>query len=178
MITITRGSIHRYRIVVDSQVSNQSQVEISRKIGSGSWQSIVGPVNVLASQFNQAAVPADFLLSVTGSTGGSTNIHEIDNFEVCALRSRPIDEQIDHFRITHTGQGVTCNRSEVTIQACKNATCSELFTDTVTVSLDPSTVSGGGGWEGGQFTEFYWWFWDLLYQKISTGHDNFGCYGF
>ena len=32
---------------------------------------------------------------------------------------------------------VTCNRSEV-VQACKNATCSELFTDTVTVSLDPS----------------------------------------
>ena len=55
---------------MDSQVSNQSQVEISRKIGSGSWQSIVGPVNVLASQYNQAAVPADFLLSITGSTGG------------------------------------------------------------------------------------------------------------
>ncbi|WP_341661271.1 DUF6701 domain-containing protein [Vibrio sp.] len=148
------GSIHRYRIVVDSQVSNQSQVEISRKIGSGSWQSIVGPVNVLASQYNQAAVPADFLLSVTGSTGSVTNIHEIDNFEVCALRSRPIDEQIDHFRITHTGQGITCNRSEVTIQACKNATCSELFTDTVTVSLDPSSVSGGGGWEGGSSQSF------------------------
>jgi MSHA biogenesis protein MshQ len=148
------GPVHRYRIVVDSRSANQSQVEILRKIGSGSWQPIVGPVNVLSSQFNQAAVPADFLLSVTGSTGGSTNIHEIDNFEVCALRSRPIDEQIDHFRITHTGQGVTCNRSEVTIQACKNATCSELFTDTVTVSLDPSTVSGGGGWEGGNSQSF------------------------
>ncbi|GLT17120.1 hypothetical protein GCM10007938_08970 [Vibrio zhanjiangensis] len=148
------SSVHRYRIVVDSQVTNQSQVEISRKIGNGSWQSIVGPINVLDSQYNQEAVPADFLLSVTGSTGSVTNIHEIDNFEVCALRSRPIGDQIDHFRITHSGQGITCNKSEVTIQACQNVTCSELFTGNVSVTLKPETVPGGGGWEGGNTQTF------------------------
>ncbi|MBE4592789.1 MSHA biogenesis protein MshQ [Vibrio navarrensis] len=148
------GDVHRYKIVVDSRVSNQSQVEILRKVGSGNWQTIVGPLNVLDSQFNQAAVPDDFLLSITGSTGGSNNIHEIDNFQVCALDSRPIDQQIDHFRIIHTGQGVTCSAESVTILACNNADCSELFTDPVQATLSPATVSGGGGWVGGNVINF------------------------
>ncbi|EPR4993309.1 DUF6701 domain-containing protein [Vibrio navarrensis] len=148
------GDIHRYKIVVDSRVSNQSQVEILRKVGSGNWQTIVGPLNVLDSQYNQAAVPDDFLLSITGSTGGSNNIHEIDNFQVCALDSRPIAQQIDHFRIIHTGQGVTCSAESVTILACNNADCSELFTDPVQATLSPATVSGGGGWVGGNVINF------------------------
>ncbi|USD32879.1 MULTISPECIES: DUF6701 domain-containing protein [Vibrio] len=148
------GAVHRYKIVVDSRVTNESQVEISRKIGNGSWQSIVGPINVLDSQYNQAAVPDDFLLSITGSTGSVTNIHEIDNFQVCALNSRPIEDQIDHFRITHTGQGVTCNESEVTIRACKDSSCTEEYTDTVTATLSPATVPGGGGWVGGNVKTF------------------------
>nr|WP_330165116.1 DUF6701 domain-containing protein [Vibrio cidicii] len=148
------GDVHRYKIVVDSRVSNQSQVEILRKVGSGNWQTIVGPLNVLDSQYNQAAVPDDFLLSITGSTGGSNNIHEIDNFQVCALDSRPIDQQIDHFRIIHTGQGVTCSAESVTILACNNEDCSELFTDPVQATLSPATVSGGGGWVGGNVINF------------------------
>ncbi|MFH4665842.1 DUF6701 domain-containing protein [Vibrio cidicii] len=148
------GDVHRYKIVVDSRVTNQSQVEILRKVGSGNWQTIVGPLNVLDSQYNQAAVPDDFLLSITGSTGGSNNIHEIDNFQVCALDSRPIAQQIDHFRIIHTGQGVTCSAESVTILACNNADCSELFTDPVQATLSPATVSGGGGWVGGNVINF------------------------
>ncbi|NRF65005.1 DUF6701 domain-containing protein [Vibrio coralliilyticus] len=148
------GAVHRYKIVVDSRITNESQVEISRKIGNGSWQSIVGPINVLDSQYNQAAVPDDFLLSITGSTGSVTNIHEIDNFQVCALQSRPIEDQIDHFRITHTGQELTCNAEEVTVRACKNSSCSELYTDSVTATLSPATVDGGGGWIGGNVKTF------------------------
>ncbi|KFI11964.1 MSHA biogenesis protein MshQ [Vibrio coralliilyticus] len=148
------GSIHRYKIVVDSRVSNQSQVEIFRKIGSADWQTIVGPIDVLDSQYSQAAVPEDFLLSIAGSTGDLTNNHEIDNFQVCALNSRPIEDQIDHFRLTHTGQGLTCKAEEVTIKACKNATCTELYTDSVTATLSPATVDGGGGWVGGNVKTF------------------------
>ncbi|NOH55732.1 MSHA biogenesis protein MshQ [Vibrio coralliilyticus] len=148
------GAVHRYKIVVDSRITNESQVEISRKIGNGSWQSIVGPINVLDSQYNQAAVPDDFLLSITGSTGSVTNIHEIDNFQVCALRSRPVEDQIDHFRITHSGQEPTCNAEEVTITACKNSSCTEQYTDSVIATLSPETVSGGGGWVGGNVKTF------------------------
>ncbi|WP_281630725.1 DUF6701 domain-containing protein [Vibrio sp. St2] len=148
------GSIHRYKIVVDSRVSNQSQVEIFRKIGSADWQTIVGPIDVLDSQYSQAAVPEDFLLSIAGSTGDLTNNHEIDNFQVCALNSRPIEDQIDHFRLTHTGQELTCKAEEVTIKACKNATCTELYTDSVTATLSPATVDGGGGWVGGNVKTF------------------------
>ncbi|WP_245798222.1 DUF6701 domain-containing protein [Vibrio ostreicida] len=148
------GSVHRYRITVDSRVVGESQVEILRKIGSGTWQTIVGPINVLDAQYNQEAVPADFLLSVTGSTGSVTNIHEIDNFEVCALKSRSVTDQIDHFRLTHSGQELTCNAESVTVQACLDASCSQLYTGAVTANLLPSSVSGGGGWVGGSGVSF------------------------
>lgn len=148
------GSTHRYKIVVDSRQQNESQVEISRKIGAGSWQTIVGPVNVLDPQYNQSSVPEDFLLSITGSTGGATNVHEIDNFQVCALKSSPIEEQIDHFRITHTGEELTCNAGSVTIQACLDSDCSSLYTGQVTATLTPNSVSGGGGWVGGNVVTF------------------------
>ncbi|KJY82052.1 hypothetical protein TW81_15305 [Vibrio galatheae] len=149
------SQVHRYKIVVDSRNTGQSNVEIFRRIGAGSnWQTIVGPIDVLASQYAQSPIPEDFLLSITGSTGGSRNNHEIDNFQVCALNSRPIEDQIDHFRFSHTGSGLTCNAEEVTIQACKNSTCSELYTGSVTATLTPSSVSGGGGWVGGNEVTF------------------------
>lgn len=144
------GDIHRYKIVVDSRVTNQSLVEILRKVGSGDWQTIVGPINVLDSQYNQAAVPDDFLLSITGSTGGANNIHEIDNFQVCALDSRPVGPQINHFRMTLPQQALTCNAADVSVTACANSDCSTTFTDPVTAYLTPnSSPSATGGWVNG-----------------------------
>jgi len=144
------GDVHRYKIVVDSRVTNQSLVEILRKVGSDDWQTIVGPINVLDSQYNQAAVPDDFLLSITGSTGGSNNIHEIDNFQVCALDSRPIGPQINHFRMTLPQQALTCNAADVSVKACANSDCSTTFTDPVTAYLTPNSLpSATGGWVNG-----------------------------
>ena len=137
---------HRYRITVDSRVAGQSLVEVERRT-SGGFVSIV-PAFDAANETGQAAAPADFLLSLTGSTGGATNIHEIDNVEICALESRPIGVVIDHFEFTHSGTGLTCSPENVTIKACADAACTQTVQEQVTATLSPTTVTGGGGWSG------------------------------
>ncbi|MDG5902059.1 MSHA biogenesis protein MshQ [Shewanella xiamenensis] len=142
---------HRYKITIDSQVSGQSMVKIERNTGSG-FVTLIPAFNAIA-QTGQAATPSDFLLSLTGSTGGSNNNHEIDNVQICALKSNPIGAQIDHFEFDHTGQGLTCNPETVTIRACANASCSQLFTDPLTATLLPES-SSEGVWIGGNQVSF------------------------
>ncbi|MCL1118693.1 MULTISPECIES: DUF6701 domain-containing protein [Pseudomonadati] len=143
---------HRYRITVDSKVVGQSIVKVERNTGSG-FVEIIPAFNAAAIS-TQAAIPADFLLSLTGSTGGATNNHEIDNVEICALDSRPIGVVIDHFEFTHSGSGLTCGPETLTLKACANADCSQTVPDFVTATLSPATVTGGGGWVGGNVVSF------------------------
>ncbi|MEC4725453.1 MSHA biogenesis protein MshQ [Shewanella sp. D64] len=138
--------IHRYRITVDSRVAGESMVEIQRKT-SGGFVSIVPAFNAV-SQTGQAVVPQDFILSLTGSTGGSDNVHEIDNIEICALESRPVGVVIDHFELTHSGSALTCSPENVTIKACADAACTQTIQEEVVATLTPATVTGGGGWSG------------------------------
>lgn len=142
---------HRYKITIDSQAANQSIVKIERNTGSG-FVTLVPAFNV-AAQIGQAAIPSDFLLSLTGSTGGSNNNHEIDNVQICALKSNPIGAQIDHFEFDHTGQGLTCNAETVTIRACANASCSQLFTAPLSATLLPDSAADGV-WVGGNQVSF------------------------
>ncbi|MCS6192419.1 DUF6701 domain-containing protein [Shewanella baltica] len=142
---------HRYKITIDSQVSGQSIVKVERNAGSG-FVTLIPAFNAIA-QPGQAATPSDFLMSLTGSTGGSNNNHEIDNVQICALKSNPIGAQIDHFEFDHTGQGLTCNPETVTIRACANASCSQLFTDPLTATLLPESASEGI-WVGGNQVSF------------------------
>ncbi|WP_308339521.1 DUF6701 domain-containing protein [Vibrio metschnikovii] len=140
---------HRYRIVIDSTQASTSFVTVSRKVGTSSWVDLIGPINVM-SLSGQENVPNELFMSITGSTGSVTNNHEIDNFEVCALNSRPVGQQIDHFRMDLPIQGLTCKASEVTVTACANSNCSEQFTDPVTAFLTPSSApSASGGWLNG-----------------------------
>lgn len=142
---------HRYKITIDSQAANQSIVKIERNTGSG-FVTLVPAFNA-AAQNGQAAIPSDFLLSLTGSTGGSNNNHEIDNVQICALKSNPIGAQIDHFEFDHTGQGLTCNAETVTIRACANASCSQPFTAPLSATLLPDSAADGV-WVGGNQVSF------------------------
>nr|WP_247651551.1 DUF6701 domain-containing protein [Shewanella oncorhynchi] len=142
---------HRYKITIDSQAANQSIVKIERNTGSG-FVTLVPAFNA-AAQNGQAAIPSDFLLSLTGSTGGSNNNHEIDNVQICALKSNPIGAQIDHFEFDHTGQGLTCNAETVTIRACANTSCSQLFTAPLSATLLPDSAADGV-WVGGNQVSF------------------------
>lgn len=143
---------HRYRITVDSRTAGSSLTKVERDTGSG-YSTLVGPIN-MTSQSGQAAVPANFLLSLTGSTGSVTNFHEIDNVRICALRSNPVGVQIDHFQLDHSGQALTCNPETVTVKACADAACTTLITDPVTATLSLEPVSSSNGWVGGNTVTF------------------------
>lgn len=134
----TPGPGHTYRITLDGRFGNEARVTVERDTGSGF---VVLPnldgVNVLAAAFDQDALPSDFYLSLTGSTGGSTNIHELDDLQVCATEINPIGQQIDHFEFIYSGAALTCNPQPVTIRACLNSSCSSLYTGTVSVTLSP-----------------------------------------
>ncbi|HAU4930188.1 DUF6701 domain-containing protein [Aeromonas hydrophila] len=143
---------HRYRITVDSRSAGNSLATVERDTGSG-YSTLVGPIN-MTSQTGQAAVPANFLLSLTGSTGSVTNFHEIDNVRICALRSNPVGVQIDHFQLDHSGQALTCNPETVTVKACADAACSTLIKDLVTATLSLTPTSVSNGWIGGNTVTF------------------------
>lgn len=143
---------HRYRITVDSRTAGSSLTKVERDTGSG-YSTLVGPIN-MASQSGQAAVPANFLLSLTGSTGSVTNFHEIDNVRICALRSSPVGVQIDHFQLDHSGQALTCNPETVTVKACADAACTTLIKDPVTATLSLTPTSVSNGWIGGNTVTF------------------------
>ncbi|MCV3288651.1 hypothetical protein LZT28_10350 [Aeromonas media] len=59
--------------------------------------------------------------------------------------SPPVTAAIDHFEFDHSGNALTCNPETLTIRACANASCSQLFTDPVSVALIPAK-SGSNGW--------------------------------
>ncbi|MGL6004934.1 DUF6701 domain-containing protein [Aeromonas sobria] len=131
--------VHRYRIEVDSRQSNKTFVEVSRRT-SGNQFTILIPRFELKGQ---VTTPNDFQLSLTGSTGGSTNFHELDNFQVCALKSRPLNVQIDHFRFDYSRIPLTCNPQDVTLTACANSDCSVQYKGAVTAYLLPKKLAQG-----------------------------------
>ncbi|HDO1326155.1 TPA: MSHA biogenesis protein MshQ [Aeromonas veronii] len=143
---------HLYRLRIDSRVAGRSMVSLDRNTGSG-FSTLVAPFDAMATA-GQEQVPADFLLSLTGSTGGANNNHELDDIQICALRSNPIGVQIDHFQLDHSGQPLTCNPETVTVKACADAACNTLITDPVTATLSLTPTSASNGWIGGNTVTF------------------------
>nr|MBF4265112.1 MSHA biogenesis protein MshQ [Vibrio anguillarum] len=110
------------------------------------------------------------------STGASVNNHEIENFKVCALKSRDVGEQVDHFRFTlPSSDGLTCNAADVQIQACANSSCSELYQQPITATLLPNSLpSAGGGWQGGSQVNMTNGIANLKLRKNSAGNVTVG----
>ncbi|NOY13819.1 MAG: LamG domain-containing protein, partial [Deltaproteobacteria bacterium] len=48
---------------------------------------------------------------------------------------------VDHVRIEHTGTGLTCQRSDVTLRACADSTCSSEAIDPVTLTMTPASTN-------------------------------------
>lgn len=143
---------HLYRLRIDSRVAGRSMVSLDRDSGLG-FSNLVAPFDAMATA-GQEQVPADFLLSLTGSTGGANNNHELDDIQICALRSNPIGVQIDHFQLDHSSQPLTCNPETVTVKACADAACTTLITDPVTATLSLTPTSASNGWIGGNTVTF------------------------
>ena len=130
---------HRYRMIIDHSNGINAFVSVERNTGAG-YQMLIAPYDAKA-QAGQAAVPTSWLLSYTGSTGGATNVHEIDSLRICATSQTSL---IDHFEITVAPSASTCTPQSVTITA-KNAANVTLTGYTGTVVL--STSSNHGDWQ-------------------------------
>lgn len=75
-------------------------------------------------------------------------------------------ENVDHYRLTYTGTGLTCEAKQMQLQACTDDACSSSYDQPATVTLAPS------GWVGGAqhtFTEN---------QSVSFSHPTPGTVSF
>lgn len=134
---------HRYRISIDNSNGTQALVKIERNAGSG-YVTLVNEFDAL-NEAGQPAIPEKLVLTLTGSTGGSSANHEIDNLQVCADIIEPYDAPIHHFELVRNQTvGLTCEPLDVTIRACANQACTLEYTAPFTATLSPAD-----GWAGG-----------------------------
>lgn len=135
----------QYKIIIDSRVANTSIITVFRKRPSDAdFVEVVAPFNIyndLPAQ--QPAVPDRFRISFTGSTGDAFSIHELDNVEVCALQSQPLGVVLDHVRLSHSGELVSCFTETLNVIGCLNDDCSDQYNGTGELLLQASN----GTWE-------------------------------
>ncbi|TOK80326.1 hypothetical protein CGI13_07700 [Vibrio parahaemolyticus] len=160
-----RDPNHRYKVIIDSKQQGKVYITIQRKIGSAnSWTTLISKFDVMRG-FGQTTPPENFRVSITASTGDITNVHEMDDFQVCADKYQKITEGIHHFEFDYAGTGSICQASEVTLRACMNDSCSKTYPASVLssnpgASIDPVTVSllpqssSVVKWEGGDSVTF------------------------
>ena len=133
---------HSYRITIDARTAGVVPVTIERDTSGGTAYSTVLSIANVLSATGQAALPEDLMLSFTGSTGGSVNVHEIDDLGVCAVTMQALTT-VDHFRFITDGEGLTCAPESITVLACADSSCSTQVAEDVDVALSPT------GWVGG-----------------------------
>ena len=147
---------YRYRVTIDHSNGVNAWVTVERDFTAplgNSYTTLVPTFDAKAAGSGQVAVPANWLVSFTGSTGGSTNFHEFKQVKVCA--NTIVAGGPHHLEIQHgSGTGVTCTPSTLTIRACADALvpCTP-YTAGVTGTLSATgtpTVNWAGG--SGAFT--------------------------
>lgn len=124
---------HRYRITLDHLDGMHAWVSVERDTGAG-YQMLIAPYDAKAES-GQAEVPANWLVSYTGSTGGSTNVHEIDNLRVCATEMVAYQTEIDHFEFFYDTPATACASQSIRVRACQNASCSERVVGSITATF-------------------------------------------
>lgn len=79
-------------------------------------------------------------IPLTGSTGTRTAVASINASWVAISVVLRMPVILDHIRLEHTGSGLTCTPSSVTVKACADAACTTLYTGgTTTVTLAPAS---------------------------------------
>ncbi|MBI5922165.1 MAG: hypothetical protein HY847_11045 [Betaproteobacteria bacterium] len=153
---------HRYRIIIDHTDGLHAWTSVERDTTGGgtAYVILIGcppgvtsgctALDVKDPGYSQNDVPTSWNLSFTGSTGGSTNVHEVDNLSICTVQGMPTPS-LHHIKIEHGGNACTSAPATVTVKACADVNCTALYMDPVTVNLDnvgtwssdPVTFSGG-----------------------------------
>jgi MSHA biogenesis protein MshQ len=86
-------------------------------------------------------------VTVTGpssSLKGRVMAHEmveLTNTDVIGCEAETSDV-IDHYRLEHDGQGFTCEAETLTIKACENADCTQLYDHATQITLSPTDWLG------------------------------------
>lgn len=80
------ASLQKYRITIDNTNNVNAYVTVQRDTTGtgGSYTTVIPTFDARGANSLQAAVPANWLVSFTGGTGGSTNVHELANISICA----------------------------------------------------------------------------------------------
>jgi len=103
----------KYRVIIDAFDTNNTivSVDVNKNDGNGFISLINGfDINTRNdANWVQKTIPDYFRLSVTGSTGSLTNIHELDNLEVCSVmyEESASDIYISEFSATPTSVSST-----------------------------------------------------------------------
>ncbi len=142
-----------YRITIDSRVHGEQWVQVERSTDGGvTYVTPVPSFNLMSrlgaifgAGVTLPSIPANFWLSFAGGTGGSKNIHEIDDLQVCATKMIASTAAIDHFRFENPGTMDNCQAKTIKVTACSDAapSCTPVTGGDVYVTLKPS------GWVGG-----------------------------
>ncbi len=90
---------------------------------------------------NGISFSADYeLLPTTGATGTRTSTASVSAAWIATSLALKAPTLLDHIRLEHSGAGLTCTPSSVTVKACANAACTTLYTGgTTTVTLAPAS---------------------------------------
>jgi MSHA biogenesis protein MshQ len=82
----TSATLQKFRITIDNSNNVNAFVTVQRdSTGTGSsYTTVIPTFDARGTNSGQAVVPANWLVSFTGGTGGSTNIHELANISICA----------------------------------------------------------------------------------------------
>ncbi|MDP2794359.1 MAG: hypothetical protein Q8O25_09825 [Sulfurisoma sp.] len=83
----------------------------------------------------------------TGSSSGSAYSGGTGGSGIVIIRY-PTASTVNHIRIEHDGEGLTCLAEQVTVRACADNLCSSEYTGSVTTTLSPA------GWVGGDTKTF------------------------
>ncbi len=132
---------HGYRInYVPNSGATQAWIKVERDTGAG-YGTLISATDVLAAS-GQAALPAEFRLSFAGSTGGSTNNHEITRLRVFAPGCASLYSAVS---VTGTVAALGDSNADFTVSLSKVVGTGE------SVSVDYST-SNGDALAGSEYT--------------------------
>jgi len=134
--TGNRAGAQRIRILIINNV-----ITVQRQV-AGVFNTILGPYDLSAGAFPQT-LPATLRLGFTAGTGGSTNIHEIDNLRV----DFPTDLVMDKTGSTNVASGGPISYTLTTTNNGPYDVNSAVITDTIPASITGVTwtcaASGG-----------------------------------
>jgi len=159
---------YRYRITVDHLNSNNAYVSVERDTtgggnnyvpilgcGSDNIAACGGAIDVLNPANSQDPVPTNWSVTLTGASGGATNIHQVGNLKICTTLGLTTPT-LHHLRIYQPGAACTgaSAPASVTVKACADSTCSSLYLGSVNANLsssgsatwsaaNPITITGG-----------------------------------